>query len=154
MIGFDGTAASERVVREAARLLAPRPALVVFVWEAGRAVELATTLPTVALDMPPAAPDVRMASEVDEARHEEAQQLAQRGAELARNAGFEAEGLAVADQVTVADTLVRVAREREAQAVVVGAHGRGAISELLLGSTSRELLRHAPCPVVVVPGAE
>jgi nucleotide-binding universal stress UspA family protein len=64
--------------------------------------------------------------------------------------GLQAESLVVADEETVADTLLRIARERNAPALVVGAHRHGALSEVLLGSTSRDVVRHAPCPAVVV----
>jgi nucleotide-binding universal stress UspA family protein len=76
--------------------------------------------------------------------------MAGRGAELARKGGLDAVGLAVADEITVAATLVRVARERDAAAVAVGAHGHSGLREVLLGSTSRDVVRHAHCPVVVV----
>lgn len=151
VIGFDGTSASERAIREAARLLGPRRALVVVVWEAGRAFELAT-LQGAGMQIPPAALDVRVASEVDNAMYEQAQQTAQKGAALARESGFDAEGLAVADEITVAETLVRVAQEHHAPAIVVGAHGQGRLSELFLGSTARAVVKHAHCPVVVVRG--
>ncbi|CAM3633517.1 universal stress protein [Smaragdicoccus niigatensis] len=36
-----------------------------------------------------------------------------------------------------------------ARLVVVGSHGRGRASSLLLGSTSRHLIEHCPCPVLV-----
>ena len=42
IIGFDGQPASELALREAAAPFAPRPAVVVIVWEAGRAFEAAT----------------------------------------------------------------------------------------------------------------
>ena len=51
--------------------------------------------------------------------------------------------------VTVAESILRVARENDAQAVVLGVHGHGGISEAILGSTSRDVIRHAHCPVVV-----
>jgi nucleotide-binding universal stress UspA family protein len=149
VIGYDGSPASEHAVREAGGLLGPRPGLVVVVWEAGAAFEM-LELPTSTVGMPPVPIDIRAAVEVDHALYERAQRLAQQGAALAREAGFEAEGLAVADEVTVADTLVRLAHERDAQAVVVGARGHGRLSEVLLGSTSRRVVRQAPCPVVVV----
>lgn len=37
----------------------------------------------------------------------------------------------------------------EAQAVVTGSHGHNRVTGLLLGSTSQNLLHHAPCPVLV-----
>lgn len=38
-----------------------------------------------------------------------------------------------------------------ARVVVVGSHGRGAAARAVLGSTSREVMRSAHCPVIVVP---
>lgn len=39
---------------------------------------------------------------------------------------------------------------RDAQLVVVGSRGRSAVTGMLLGSTSQQLLHHAPCPVAIV----
>jgi nucleotide-binding universal stress UspA family protein len=36
-----------------------------------------------------------------------------------------------------------------AQLIVVGSHGRGGFTRMLLGSTSHALITHARCPVVV-----
>jgi nucleotide-binding universal stress UspA family protein len=152
IIGFDGSSASVDAVREAAGLFAPRPALVVVVWEAGRAFDLAE-LPTLGPEFPPTALDIRTAAEIDREMYEAAQHLAERGAALAKQGGLDAEGLAVADELTVADTLVRLAEELDAQAVVVGTHGHRGLRELLLGSTTRTIIQHAPCPTVVVRGA-
>jgi nucleotide-binding universal stress UspA family protein len=148
LIGYDGSPASRHAVHEAGALLAGQPALVVVVFEQAVAFEL-QELPTVS-GLPPAPIDVRTAMEIEDALYERSQRLAEQGAQLARDAGFEAEPLVVADDITIAETLVGLARERDAQAIVVGAHGRGRMSEILLGSTSRDVIRRAECPVVVV----
>jgi nucleotide-binding universal stress UspA family protein len=155
VIGYDGSPAAERAVREAGGLLGGRPALVVVVWKQGLGFDL-LELPTATIGLPPAEIDIRTALEIDESMRERAQRLAQKGAGLARDAGLEAEGLAVADDVDVpiSETIVNVARERNAQATVVGAHGHGRASEIILGSTTRDVVRHAPCPVLVVRDQE
>ncbi|PSL57311.1 nucleotide-binding universal stress UspA family protein [Saccharothrix carnea] len=42
---------------------------------------------------------------------------------------------------------------RQADLLVVGTHGHGRLAELVLGSVAADCLRHATCPVVVVPPA-
>jgi nucleotide-binding universal stress UspA family protein len=159
LIAHDGSEAADHAAREAGRLVGGRHALVVVVWKAGLGFEL-LELPTSTIGLPPAEIDIRTALEIDATMSERAQRMARMGAGVARDAGFQpAEGLAVAEdlEIPVWETIVRVARERDAQAVVVGAHGHGGLGEVLLGSTSRNVIRHAPCPVVIAqaprPGA-
>jgi len=147
IIGFDGSPTSQRAVREAAALFAPRRALVAVVWEAGRAFEAATTP---ALEAPPVTLEIPAALAADQDAAEAAKRTAQHGVALAKDLGLEATGLAVADHGTVADTLIRLAGKHDAQAIVLGTHGRGGVVKRLLGSTSDEVLRHAACPVVLV----
>ena len=45
---------------------------------------------------------------------------------------------------------VLVDSARDADLLVVGSHGRGRFASALLGSVSHHVLKHAPCPVVVV----
>jgi nucleotide-binding universal stress UspA family protein len=149
IVGFDGTPASERALRESANLLAPHPVLVVVVWEAGAALDLAT-LPIRGFEPPPTVVDIGPGFELDQAMYEGAQRTAHHGEALARAAGLDAESLVVAIEVTVAGTLIRVAREFDSPAILVGAHGHHALHELVLGSTSRDLIEKAPCPVIVV----
>ena len=150
LIAYDGSSAAERAIPEAGRLLAGRPALVMVVWKAGLGFEL-LELPTSSVGLPPATLDIRTALEFDRELQERAELLARQGAGLARDAGFAAEGLAVAEdpQISVAETIVGEADRRDAAAVVVGVHGHGSLDSIILGSTSRDVIRYAPCPVVV-----
>ena len=47
--------------------------------------------------------------------------------------------------------IIHSAREWPADVIVIGTHGRTGLRRLLLGSTAEGVVRHAPCPVVVVP---
>lgn len=49
--------------------------------------------------------------------------------------------------------LLDVARETGVDLLVVGTHGRGLAARMLLGSIAVHVLRHVPCPVLVVPRA-
>ncbi|WIM92941.1 universal stress protein [Actinoplanes oblitus] len=46
-----------------------------------------------------------------------------------------------------------VAAGKTAQLLVIGSRGHGAVRGLLLGAVSRHLLRHATCPIAIVPEA-
>jgi nucleotide-binding universal stress UspA family protein len=50
-----------------------------------------------------------------------------------------------------AHEVVAVARDADADLIVVGSRGLSSISGLLLGSVAQRLLHIAPCPVLVVP---
>jgi nucleotide-binding universal stress UspA family protein len=46
--------------------------------------------------------------------------------------------------------IVDAAEAEHADMVLVGSHGRGVVGRFLLGSVSEHVVRHAPCPVLVV----
>jgi nucleotide-binding universal stress UspA family protein len=50
------------------------------------------------------------------------------------------------------EAIVDVATSEAVDLVVVGSHGRGSMGRLLIGSVSDFVVRHAPCPVLVVRG--
>lgn len=47
------------------------------------------------------------------------------------------------------EEVVRVAEEEDADLIVLGAHARGAIGRLFMGSPANQIVRHASCPVLV-----
>jgi nucleotide-binding universal stress UspA family protein len=56
-------------------------------------------------------------------------------------------------EASPADRLIEVADEEDAELLVVGSRGRGALSSAVLGGVSRKVARNARCPVLVVPPA-
>jgi nucleotide-binding universal stress UspA family protein len=71
--------------------------------------------------------------------------------ELARDAGVDAEVVIVAGNA--ADEIVAYADTIDADVIVVGSRGRGAVKGLLLGSVSRAILQEARRPVLVARSA-
>jgi nucleotide-binding universal stress UspA family protein len=48
------------------------------------------------------------------------------------------------------ESIVAAADAEDVDMILVGAHGRGAIGRLVMGSVSEHVARHAPCPVLIV----
>jgi nucleotide-binding universal stress UspA family protein len=51
----------------------------------------------------------------------------------------------------VADTICRYATEHQADVVVMGESDKGWFRRALEGSVMQQVLRHSPCPVLVIP---
>jgi len=47
-------------------------------------------------------------------------------------------------------TVCRIAAQIGADVIVIGSHGHGWLQRVLLGSVSQHVVRHAPCPVLVM----
>jgi len=52
-----------------------------------------------------------------------------------------------------AKAVVRVAKEIDADLIVLKTHGRTGVSHLILGSVTEEVVRTAPCPVLTLTSA-
>lgn len=48
------------------------------------------------------------------------------------------------------ESIVDAAVSEGADMIIVGSHGRGTVGRFLIGSVSDHVVRHAPCPVLVV----
>jgi nucleotide-binding universal stress UspA family protein len=67
-------------------------------------------------------------------------------------AGFDANCTMITGTVHApADLIADVAREIDADLIVVGSHGHGFLTAALAGSVTTRLLHVAPCPVFAVP---
>ena len=149
LIAYDGSAGARRAVREAGELFGSRPALVATVWEEALAYA-STALPTAGLELQPTPIDVERAQEVAQELEAHARRVAEEGAEQARSAGLEAEAVPLAGELTAADAIAELARERGVAAIVIGSRGLSGLRARLEGSTSSAVVKQAPCPVLVV----
>ena len=68
----------------------------------------------------------------------------------ARAAGVKATSVIV--EGSPFDRIVRAARTRRADLIVMGTHGRTGFSRLLLGSVASRVISASPCPVLTVRG--
>jgi nucleotide-binding universal stress UspA family protein len=89
--------------------------------------------------------DRQKAAERLEAAHADLEGLAAG----ARKAGLDVKALLL--EGATAERIVAEAARQGARLIVLGSHQRGTIGEWLLGSVAHEVLRKAPCPVLVVP---
>jgi len=147
LICYDGSADAQAATDRAGELFGEQPATVLTVWErfidvmgrTGAGIGFAGTLDT---------------QEIDAASEQAARERADAGAGRARRAGLRAQSQTRAREVTIAETILAVADEVGASAVVLGTRGLTGLKSLLLGSVSHAVLQRADRPVVVVPSPE
>jgi nucleotide-binding universal stress UspA family protein len=89
------------------------------------------------------------------AMREAGQKILADGLAIVQSAGVQAETVLV-DQLGahLAETVAADARQWDASLVVVGTHGRRGVGRMLLGSGAEQIIRLAPCPVLVIRSAE
>lgn len=133
-VGVDETAASRRALawaaREAARRDATLQVITAWTWDAVESAPLAAVDPQAMVDV------------AEQTQSEALEEVL---------AGLESKPVVVRKivQSTASEALVEASRQ--ADLVVVGTHGRGPVRTFLLGSVSQSVIRHAQCPVVVMP---
>jgi nucleotide-binding universal stress UspA family protein len=152
---YDASEGARKAIEQVAGLLGPAPAVVLSVWESvGSFVLRHNPRGSFAITE-----DV--VGELDRGSASAAEEVARHGGELGRSLGLEAQPLvrrAVAragerDETTVWRTILDVADELDARAVVVGSRGLSEVESVLLGSVSYGVVHHATRPVVVVRSA-
>jgi nucleotide-binding universal stress UspA family protein len=150
LIAFDGSPASRQAVAAAAGLLKPRATLVLTVWEAALAGAAASFPADVA--MTPTVDPATLLT-VDDALRGHAERVSHEGAELATSLGLDAQPLAMVGARDIGRAIAEVAQQHQAATIVVGSRGLGGLRARFEGSTSKGVVKHAPCPVVVVHDA-
>lgn len=87
---------------------------------------------------------------VDRSGRAAAQKELDRLQRAARRAGVRATTL-LADGAA-ADRIIRVARAKRADLIVMGTHGRTGLTRIVMGSVATRVIATAPCPVMTVRG--
>jgi nucleotide-binding universal stress UspA family protein len=129
LIGVDGSSASDAVLQE----VTLRP------WPKGSEFRLVTAVDPFFFVRAP-----QLLEETKKSTKEELEEDA---------AGLRGKGWPVSTDVLLENprhAIAKLATEWKADLAVLGSHGRGAFTRLLIGSTAQAVLRHAPCSVEIV----
>jgi nucleotide-binding universal stress UspA family protein len=143
----DGSPDAEAAADATARLLPDAAVTVVAVWEPFTAMTAQVGLGLGFAYAPPAAE----LEEIDAIVQERARAAAEVAAARLRASGVTAHARAERERVSVSSTILDVAREIQADAIVLGTRGRGGIKSFLLGSVSHAVLENADRPTLVIP---
>jgi nucleotide-binding universal stress UspA family protein len=141
LIAYDGSEDARSAIARAGELPTPGRALIVTVWPAAerlvsRSAGAATYAP--------------IFGEIDELECTNARAAAEQGAALAREVGFDASPLVARSDRSVWRAILDLGAEHDARVIVVGSHGQGGLTDVLLGSVSSRVVHHADRPVLVV----
>jgi nucleotide-binding universal stress UspA family protein len=129
LIGVDGSSASDAVLQE----VTLRP------WPKGSEFRLVTAVDPFFF--------VRAPQLLEETKKSTKEELEE------DSAGLRGKGWPVSTDVLLENprhAIAKLATEWKADLAVLGSHGRGAFTRLLIGSTAQAVLRHAPCSVEIV----
>jgi nucleotide-binding universal stress UspA family protein len=146
LIAYDGSEYAKAAIKQAGEQLRDgRRAIVLTVWQPFSVTGF--------VGAPGVAP-VGLEEDVER----DARRVAEEGAQLARQAGFDAESVAERGDPTW-ERIVQSADEHDAGIVVMGSHGRTGISRVLLGSVADATASHIARPVLIAhngvqPGPE
>jgi nucleotide-binding universal stress UspA family protein len=139
LVPIDGSEAGESGLREAVRIAAGTPAVLVLLH---------------VVDDMPMMVEMASAMNTDQARRRlvaEGEALLARDAQAAQEAGVRAETvLREQHAVAVADAIREEAVQRDCELIVMGTHGRRGFSRLALGSDAELVARQAGVPVMLV----
>lgn len=148
LICYDGSEDAKAAIEQAGALLDCQPAAVVTV------LRPLGELPAAAPPGDGPAPGVVDIDAAENGPQKDAEDLAMEGAELARQAGFNAQPRTRTQVATTAEAILSEAEEIGATAIVMGSRGRGGPKSALPGTVSRAVIQHADRTVIVVPSPQ
>jgi nucleotide-binding universal stress UspA family protein len=142
LLCYDGSESATRAIRAAGTLCSPRFAVVVNLWKSW--VTEAPVLAGVAR------PVTAMTEELDAIATALSEATTADGVRLAAEAGFDAQPVSACSAGSLWRSLLDLADEHDAEALVLGTRGLTGLSRVL-GSVSNGVVHHSRRPVLVVP---
>lgn len=142
LICYDGSEDARYAIERAGDLLRGKSALVLTVWQptAGLGSFAWSGVTTSMVNF----------AELDRAAAEDAGRVAAEGVRTAKEAGLEAEPVAIEATGPVWETILEIANQEDAATVVMGSRGLTGVRSILLGSVSRAVVHHADRPTLVI----
>ena len=145
LLCYDGSDDAKAAADRAGKLFPAGPVTVLAVWEPY--IEMVTQSGFGLAYAPP----VTDVEQIDAIVEQQARETVQEGVERLGHAGIAAQPRTEARGTSIAATILDVADEIDADAIVLGTRGRGGLRSLLLGSVSHAVVQHAGRPVLVIP---
>jgi nucleotide-binding universal stress UspA family protein len=142
LLCYDGSDDAVQAIERAGTLFGGWAAVVVTVWEP--AAGLASMV------WSGETPGADYVAKLDRAAAENGARIAAEGARVARQAGLNAEPLAVEAAGSVAKTLLRLADQNDAATIVLGSRGLTGLRSMLLGSVSQAVAHHSDRPTLII----
>lgn len=137
VLATDGSASADRA----------RDLIATLSWPRGTTVRVVTAVEAQTLAMPFVATPGNVVDELDAELLRHADDTLDTAERVLRERGLAVERVLL--QERAADAILDQAREWGASLVVVGNRGHSSLASMILGSTSAEVVDHAPCPVLV-----
>jgi nucleotide-binding universal stress UspA family protein len=142
LIAYDGSENADRAIKVAGELLGGGPAHVVHAFEPISSAAARSAVYAVAFDA---------TGDIAEREAKQAGEVAARGVELAKAAGFDADGGARSGSGPLWATIVDAAEELDPRLIVLGTRGLTGLRSALAGSVSHAVASHATQPVLTIP---
>lgn len=147
LVSYDGSDDAKAALDHAARLMPGADAVILTVWE-----PLLDTMLRTGFGLGAGVIGVPFdTTEFDEGTKESAEATAAEGAERATAAGLAASPRSATSAGGIATTILSVAADARADAIVMGTRGLAGVKSMLLGSVSHAVLQHADRAVLIVP---
>jgi nucleotide-binding universal stress UspA family protein len=144
LICYDGSEEATHAIERAGALFTGRHALVVTVWQPPSRIR--------GLARPGASSSTHAFAEADRPVAEQAGRVANRGVQIANEAGLHAEPAVVRATGAIWTTILEIADRHDAATIVMGTGGLQRKRSVQLGSVSSAVVHHAARPALVIPG--